>query len=77
MVEEIKFSVIIVQCVRVEFFSYGVFRGIPQTKNEANNFNNKILELCKKYSYTHPGRSDTNFAVDGVSVDSKCVLTSL
>ena len=46
-------------------------------KNEANYFNNKIFNVCVKYSNTYPGRSYTNFAADGVSVDSKCVWTSL
>ena len=42
-------------------------------KNEANEFNNKIVEVCKKYSNNHPGRSYTIVSVDGVSVDSKCI----
>ena len=77
MAEEIKISVVGLQRVHIGFFPYGISCGRPQTKNEAKNFNNKIVEVCKKYSNTHPGSSHTIFSVDGVSADSKCVWTSI
>ena len=42
-------------------------------KNDSNDYNNKIVKVCEKYSNTHPGRSYIIVSVDRVSVDSKCV----
>ena len=74
---EIKISVISLQSVRVVLLPYGVFCGRPQKKTRQMTSTTRQSKCVKKYSNTYPGRSYTNFSVNGVSVDSECVCTSL
>jgi hypothetical protein len=74
--QEIKVVVVAVQRAPIGTCPYFILAARPQTKNAASDFNDKVISTCVTHCETQKRGRLLNFAVDGVSVESKSVWTT-